>query len=375
MRTGAELAYQAFSLLELVGKGGKRGEAGGVVVYAPGHLGDFLQLTPMLRALRERTAGRKVTWLVGGWSMALARRYAAWADEIVDFSPQVETLTRGNPAWKRSVAKQWRLLRRLRKEGVDLLLCTRLESPEARFAANTLRPKAWVGMGDRRPPRVRGDVRTVFAPYEKSRPEAEAQLHLLELAGWEAPESWRLEYEVREEERAWAETFLKAEGVGKRPLALLSPGSGWSGKNWGEERFAELARRLEAQGMDVAWTGTEKERQLCRGPGRTWAGKLSLEQLAAVMERSAVWVGNDSGTLHLAVAVGCRTVSFWGPTNEGKWGPKGTGHRTLRGREACPGCVYWDWRRTCGVEGHLCLAAISVDAAEAAVEEAASGGR
>ena len=367
MRTAAEWGYQVFALLELLGRGGKRDEAGGVVVCASGHLGDFLQLTPMLRALRERTAGRKVTWLVGGWSMGLARRYAAWADEIAEFSPQLATLTRGNPAWERCVADQWRLLRRLRKEGVDLLVCTRWESPEARFAANTLRPKTWVGFGDRRPPRVREDVRTVFAPYEKSRPEAEAQLHLLELAGLGAPGEWRLEYEVREEERAWAEIFLGQEGVGEKPLALLSPGSGWNGKNWPAERFAELARRLEARGMDVAWTGTDKERNLCQGPGRKWMGKLSLEQLAAVMERSAVWVGNDSGTLHLAVAVGCRTVSFWGPTNEGKWGPKGAEHRTLRGRDACPGCVYWDWRRECGVEGHPCLAAISVDAAARAV--------
>lgn len=365
MRSAAETTYLLLSELER--RGGGRKEGDGVVVYLPGHLGDFLEATPMLKVLRAGTAGRWVTWLVGGWSMELAKQYAGWADEMVEFSPRREALLRGRTRWRQSVWGQWRLLRRLRRTGVDTLVTCIPCDWITRFMANTLRPRVWAGVGDRRPPRVREDVRTEFLPYQKDRPEAEVWMEALARSGLCAGDAdVRAEFPVSDDERAWAAEFLRSEGVTGR-LVLLSPGSGWSGKNWGAERFAKLAGRLESRGLCVAWTGSAGESELCRGPGLKWAGKLSLGQLAAVMERAAAWVGNDSGTMHLAGAVGCRTVSFWGPTSEGKWGLRGAGHVKLRGAAACPGCVYWDWQRTCEKEGHPCMAAIGVEAAETAV--------
>ena len=367
--TAAECAYRFFDALERRRGRGPEGDGGGaVVVFMPGHLGDVLEATPMLKAVRAGAGRRRVVWLVGGWALDLARRYAGWADEVVEFSPQQDTVTRGNPQWKQGVTGQWRVLRRLGRGGVDVMISTKPVDWMARFVANTLKPRVWAGIEDRRPPRVRADIRTEFAAYERDRPEAEAMLDLARRAGLAAADAVAgpAEFPVTEEERAFARAFLREEGV-ENPLVLLSPGSGWSGKNWGAERFAELARRLEARGACVGWTGSAGEAELCRGPGRQWAGRLGLGELAAVMERAAVWVGNDSGPMHLAGAVGCKTVSFWGPTREGKWGVWGEGHVKLRGAEACPGCVYWDWRRTCGVEGHPCMAAIGMDAAEEAV--------
>ena len=98
-------------------------------------------------------------------------------------------------------------------------------------------------------------------------------------------------------------------------------------------------------------------------------GKLALGQLAALMERAAIWLGNDSGPMHLAVAMGCKTVSFWGPTSEGKWGGQGPSHVTIRGMPSCPGCVYWDWKKPCMKEGHPCMNSISVNMAKLGVEQ------
>ena len=369
MRSAAEWAYRFFDEVELrTGRGAGESGGGAVVVYMPGHLGDVLEATPMLKAVRAGAGGRRVVWLVGGWAVELARRYGGWADEVVEFSPQQDTLTRGGTQWRQGVTAQWRALRRLRRGGVDALIGTKPVDWLARFVANTLKPRVWAGIEDRRPPRVRADIRTEFAAYERDRPEAEAMLELAKRAGVAdaGAVAGRAEFPVTGEERERAAAFLREEGA-EGTLVLLAPGSGWSGKNWGAERFAELARRLEGRGVCGGWTGSAGEAELCRGPGRKWAGRLGLGELAAVMERAAAWVGNDSGTMHLAGAVGCRTVSFWGPTREGKWGVRGEGHVKLRGAEACPGCVYWDWRRTCGVEGHPCMAAIGVDAAEAVV--------
>lgn len=369
MQTWAEWEYRFFDALEFLGARKAFGQhSRHVVVYAPGHFGDFLQLTPMLRSLREKLPRDKITWLIGGWNMELARRYAEWADDIVEFSPRKDTLLRGEKRWMQSVARQWRCLRDLRAEGIDLLLNPMPEDPIARFVSNTLRPRLWVGVGDRRPPRVRDDIETIMVPFEKNRPEAEAQLALLARAGLPAGENDTSEsspvFTVTDGERAWAATFLEEEAIADRPLALLAPGSGWSGKNWPAERFAELAGRLQLRGLEVVWTGGASEKNLCRGPGRNWMGKLTLWQLAAVMERAAVWIGNDCGPMHLTVAVGCRTVSFWGPTNEHKWGGLGAKHVKLRGMGPCPGCIYWDWRRECPKTGHPCMTAIGVDEAE-----------
>lgn len=374
--TWTELAYQGLSILDLAGKNGHAQDLnGGVVVYAPGHLGDFLQMTPMLKALRTWAIGRKVTWLVGAWTMDLAQRFGHWADDIREFSPQQDTLIRGNASWKRNAFRQWMVLRNLQRQGIGVLISTMPEDPVARFVANTLRPRLWVGIGDRRPPRVRADIRVVMAPFDKDRPEADAQLELLEIvhsetheiAGQDADGDRNPEFPLTEAEQEWAGRFLETEGIGCRPFAIMSPGSGWSGKNWPAERFAELAVRMKTRGVEVVWTGSKGERNLCTGPGRNWMGKLTLGQLAALMELATVWIGNDSGPMHLAVAVGCRTVSFWGPTNENKWGGSGRKHTLLRGMAACPGCIYWDWRRKCPEPGHPCMSAISVDEAERAV--------
>lgn len=371
-------AYRFFDTIEWLGGGrSKHVRKEEIVVYAPGHLGDFLQMTPMLKELRAWAVGKKVTWLVGAWTLGLARRYAGWADEIFEFSPQLKILTRGNARWKRNVFAQWRVLRRLRKRGVGVLIGTMPENPVERFVANTLRPRFWIGVGDRRPPRVRSDIRVEMVPFEKDVPEAEAQLKLLDVVRRESGyarksgrdgASQKLEFPVTAEEREWAAQFLKSEGMETHCFAILSPGSGWSGKNWPVERFAKLAGHLQSRGLMVAWTGSETESDLCRGPGRNWAGKLTLGHLAALMEQAAVWVGNDSGPMHLAVATGCKTVSFWGPTSEKKWGGHGSSHVKIRGISRCPGCVYWDWKGTCPREGHPCMDAISVDMAERGIE-------
>lgn len=385
LMTWVELQYQLFAFLEMGGEAGRRPlETECVVVYAPGHLGDFLQLTPMLRFLRERLPESRIVWLIGVWTMEVATRYTDWADEIMVFSPQKETLRRHGGKGKQSVLQQWFHLRQIRQQGVGILIGTMPEDPIARFVANALRPRVWVGVGDHRPPRVRKDIETVMLPFEKDIPEAVAQLKLAERA-CEAmseqqakcgpPPSLDLEFPIKNDERAWAKGFLFAEGVDGKPLVLLAPGSGWSGKNWAPQCFAELAERLLKHGLAVAWTGGASEHSLCAGPGHNWTGRLTLGQLGAVMERAVVWVGNDSGPMHVAVAVGCRTVSLWGPTNENKWGGMGEKHVKIRGADACPGFIYWNWKRKCPKPGHPCMEAITVDFVERKVLDVIYGKR
>lgn len=345
-----------------------------LAVYSPGHLGDILHAVPMLRALRAGKPGAKIVWLVGPWSVSLARRYAGCADEIRVFGPNQPQYSRGKRAWRQNIWCQWRLAMDLRKGGVDVFIGPM--DGVGRFLADTICPRIWIGIGDRRPPRVRGEIDTVVQPYEKDRYEADALCGLLAPLGL-AASAQRLEYAVAPEERKEAAGFLRAAGIDwTRPLALIAPGSGWSGKNWLPERFGEVAEWLaNAKDFQVAWVGGSGEASLVpadRAIDFNWIGKTPLPLLAAVLARADLYVGNDGGLLHLAAALDVPTVSIWGPTSPGKWGPKGPLHRQIRKVERCEGCIYWDYRETCRHD-HACMQAVAVQEVQAAINELTAG--
>lgn len=346
----------------------------GIVVYTPGHLGDVLHVVPMLRALRAGKPEAKIIWLVGPWSERLARRYTHYVDEIRVLGPNLPQFTRGKRVWRQSWWHQWRMAMELRKEGTDIFIGSM--SGVGRFVANAICPRIWVGSGDQRPPRVRNGIKTVVQPYEKDRYEADAWCGLLELLGITAHAD-HLEYVVMPEERQTAANFLKIEGLDPAlPLALIAPGSGWSGKNWLPERFGAVAEWLtQTQGFRVAWVGGAGEESLVpksRGSDMNWVGRTSIPQLAAVLEKAKLFVGNDSGLLHIAAALGVPTVSIWGPTSPGKWGPKAPIHRHIRKIERCEGCIYWDYRETCR-HAHVCMEAVQTSDVCQAIQDLLSG--
>lgn len=355
----------------LPGTGRERRDA--VVVFTQGHLGDILHAAPMMRRLREARPEWKIVWLVGPWGIPLAERFSAFADEIVAFASDSFCHHRGVQKYRQSVWAQWRLGLRLRGMRPRAFICTGNESPVARYLANMVGAEIWSGIGERRPPRVGTGIRTCFVPYEKERYEADALIQLLKPLGIDVPEAGaELFFPVDEESRRRVEDFLRREGVpAERPLVLISPGSGWSGKNWPGGRFREVAAWLEwERGAHVAWIGSAGEAALVGDeplPGKKWFGRFSIPELAAVMERAALWLGNDSGPMHLAAAVGCPTVSLWGPTEPGKWAPRGEKHRHIRRMERCPGCEYWNPAKRCLQANHACMEAISVEEVEAEV--------
>ena len=122
------------------------------------------------------------------------------------------------------------------------------------------------------------------------------------------------------------------------PFALLNPGAGWESKVWPHERYADVARHLwKARRLPsvVLWAG-EQERLWAEGIVATAEGAAhlapdtSLSELAAICSRAAVFIGSDTGPLHLAAAVGTRCVGMYGPTRPCDCGPYGPRHRALQ---------------------------------------------
>jgi heptosyltransferase-2 len=119
----------------------------------------------------------------------------------------------------------------------------------------------------------------------------------------------------------------------KRPIIAMHPGSGGysTARRWAPERFAQLADTLfhDAGGQLILMGGPEETElhqqimSLIRSemPVRSFAGKGNIRVAAAILEQADLFVGNDSGLMHLATAVGTPTVGIFGLTNSDAWGP------------------------------------------------------
>lgn len=133
-----------------------------------------------------------------------------------------------------------------------------------------------------------------------------------------------------EEDRAFTREFLK-ELDPSRPLVAIHPGSGSEKKNWPIDRWVELCQRRVALGKEqfVLVSGEVDDERvqylLARWPGQSplVARHLPLPQLAAVLAECRGFVGHDSGVTHLAAAVGCPSISLFGPTDPVMWAPVG----------------------------------------------------
>jgi ADP-heptose:LPS heptosyltransferase len=132
------------------------------------------------------------------------------------------------------------------------------------------------------------------------------------------------------EDRALAAGLLP-DGL---PVIALGPTANWGGKVWPPERFAELARRIAAERLPGARLA------VFAGPGEYEArlaapvlaalpdaidltGRLALPEVAACLARCAIFIGNDSGLMHLAASAGCPTLGLFGPTPAPEYAPAG----------------------------------------------------
>lgn len=163
--------------------------------------------------------------------------------------------------------------------------------------------------------------------------------------------------------------------AGREKLILVNPGARWPTKRWPAPRFGELLARLAALWPDhrLAIIGSPDERITAEAiaasahtPVEVLAGRTTLPQLVDLMRRAALLISNDSGPMHLAVAVGTPVVAIFGPTNPRQTGPyPGAAHAVLRVSLPCSPCLKAQCKDTPQVS---CLTQIEVEQVVAATE-------
>src|SRR5262245_46636307 len=158
---------------------------------------------------------------------------------------------------------------------------------------------------------------------------------------------------LTQEERGSARAHLSARGAAA-PQVAIHPGGPYPSRRWSPERFAELISLLtERRGAAcVVVAGPHEQdlsRQICAAtPDAIPAGVLSIRDLMGVVGACDLFIGNNSGPLHLAGALGVPTVSVMGPSDPLRYSPRGFADRVLRRELPCSPCQRARcWHHTC----------------------------
>ncbi|MBX3285366.1 MAG: glycosyltransferase family 9 protein, partial [Actinobacteria bacterium] len=210
-------------------------------------------------------------------------------------------------------------------------------------------------------------------PEAPGRPEAEVRLARLARAGvpaelgrgpWLAPPP-----DSRAASDAWRAAHVPRGG---RPVVTVVTGTLMDAKRWPFDRWVELGRRLVDRGLLPVVVGGPADRVEGDALVAAWAGGANaagqLEPLAsaALLADAHLHVGTDTGTTHLAGAVGTPVVALFSHRAPiPQWTPMGAGHRVVDHPVPCAGCL----AVSCPVASHPCMTGITVDQVWAAVEQ------
>jgi ADP-heptose:LPS heptosyltransferase len=167
-------------------------------------------------------------------------------------------------------------------------------------------------------------------------------------------------------------SHLEAAGLGQRPLVVIHVGPTWRVKQWPEDHWQAFVERLKLEtGFDVIQAGMDGHPS---DPGASsfrvqgvynWVGKLSLSETTALLSEAKLFVGIDSGLLHLANAVGAPSLGLFGPTDPLCFLPPGSARYCVNPHLACLGCHHEasgprHWRTDCP-ERIECMRGLSVN--------------
>lgn len=349
-------------------------------------VGDVVHTIPVLNQLRRRYPSARIDWLVTPAIAELIRHHPAIAD-VVLFARQ-DWSTPWRPGWSglRRVAK---LAARLRAARYDLVLDLHGQFRTAFFTLATGapvrigfdRPRASVwGASERTFPAEtvkhawKGAREGSWIAYSHRIRVPTLDIHAVDrylsvgaMLGFDdVPADFA--FPIPPVAVGRVDQLLRENGIacGAGRMLLLAPGTNWETKHWGSDDFAAVARHFLRQAWSVVLIGSARERAVCRyvaaaAPGTVdLAGQTTLSELAALIRRSAGCVTNDSGPMHLAVALDRPVVSIFGPTDSLWIGPYQRADAVLRTDLPCAPC-YLRQLRHCR-HGHACMREVSAAA-------------
>ncbi len=323
-------------------------------------VGDVVHTIPLLNALRQRYPKARIDWLVTpGIAELLAQNPAI--DNVIEFVRQ-----EWSEPWRlRPFASAAKLIAQLRAVQYDLVLDLQGQLRSGVFAFTSGapvrigfdRPRAgrWQALQRKIPDEARrhawqGAREGSFLAYTHHIDLPTLDLHPVErylrfgaLLGLDVTRA-DFTFPLPAEAVARIDALLDYYEIAKAPLVVMAPGTNWPTKQWRSDAFAEVARHFLSKKFAVALIGSGGEHELCAevaklAPGAiNLAGETTLTELAALIRRGTICVSNDSGPMHMAVALDRPVLAVFGPTDPIWAGPYRRATAVLRADLSCSPC-------------------------------------
>ncbi len=337
-----------------------------ILIYHVGQLGDTLVAMPAIEAISRKYPGHRLVLLTD--RHATARGYVSswdvlgpteWIDEVMFYEPRDQTRL----ARTRQLLFMWARLRAYRFEHVYNLALRTTSAAVQRdrvffcWIVGAKRYESMRALCYPPPKALSGKLPTLEPMWRRLLGVVDTYRYD---AGFRIPVASGARAEL-------AKVLPQRLKMPEIQAVALAPGSKMSGKQWAEERFVEVGQQLLAwnPGFVIYVVGGTEDlelgERLCAAWGKggfNLAGRLSIYGSAALMERCMLYVGNDTGTMHLAAMVGLPCVVIFSARDyPGLWEPYGNEHAILRKDLRCSGCML----EKCVERRKACLENISVD--------------
>lgn len=181
-------------------------------------------------------------------------------------------------------------------------------------------------------------------PIQKVHSETEHLLSQLSDIGFSQVGDDRFDVGLTDAEIRFANLWIDKHGIVSTHAVAVAPGTKWESKRW--ESFGPVVERLIAEHniTPVIFGGPEDKNEGERliaswKRGINAAGELTIREAAGVLSHCSFYLGNDTGTMHLAASAGIKCVGIFAAIDlPGRWSPAGSGHVIFRRSVACEGC-------------------------------------
>jgi lipopolysaccharide heptosyltransferase II len=332
-------------------------------------IGDVLMTTPALRAIKEGRSDRRVTLLTSTPGAAVARRIPELDDVLIYEAPWLKAT-----APRRDSGPDHEFVAKLRELGFDAAVIFTVYSQSALPAAMlTYLADVPLRLAHARenPYQLLTDWVKETEPEGGVRHEVRRQLDLVATVGCH-PSHPRLSLRPTADDRFHAAAELSRCGISSDSWAVVHPGATASSRRYPPESFMAVVRSLVSDyGVEIVFTGSRDEAELIEtiraGAGvrtHSLAGRLSLGELAAVIDRAPVLISNNTGPAHIAAAMNTPVVDLYALTNP-QHTPWLVASRVLNREVPCAPC----YRSVCPERLHPCLRGVPPgDVVEATLE-------
>lgn len=304
-----------------------------ILIIKPSALGDVIQTTCVLPVIKQNFPNTKISWFV----------FSQNQDIVLDHPLIDKVFTLPRPS---SIQAKLQLIKQLRQAKFDTVIDFQglLRSALIAFLSGC---KRRIGFANAR------EMAPLFYTEKYNIPTTihavDRYLALCAKLGMPKPQEVLFPLPINTVHRDYIQQILNPIPV-KKPIITICPTARWQNKCWPEEHFVTLANNLQQQlNAKIFFVGAPNEADIITRiatavpESMNLCGQLNLMEVAALLEKSDLFVGNDSALMHMAAATKTKTVAIFGPTDPKKTGPYNPLAKVIQADVPCLTC----YKKTC----------------------------